>query len=181
MSSAGNLERGVLEFTTNIVLYTATGQRLLLVVPDYAVAATPERRSSPVSASALQAITEFHAQPESASRRQRRLVRRHHEQLNLSGPPPLQTRDNLASALVPLRQLLACDSVGVFTCIETLDQSRATGVAAANVEGPAYERAVLVGGECDGFTCVVGDAVLGGLRGRLDDGFFQSKELETYL
>lgn len=123
----------------------------------------PERRSSPASASASQAVTKVHAQPESASRRQRRLIRRHHEQLNLSGPPPLQTRDNLAPALVPLRQLLAGDCVGVLARVETLDEGRGARVAAADVEGPADQRAVLVGRERDRFACVVGDAVLGGL------------------
>lgn len=69
-----------------------------------------------------------------------------------------QTGGSLAVGLVPARELLVGDSVWVLAVVEALDQSRRLHVAAANVEGPRDQRAVLVVIESGGDG--VGEAVL---------------------
>jgi len=67
--------------------------------------------------------------------------------LNLGLAPANQTVENLAASVNPLGELLRDDLVGTLALIETLDQCRALGGAAAHIECPADEGAVLVGVE----------------------------------
>ena len=65
-------------------------------------------------------------------------------QLHLGGPPPRQPGQHLAVALVPLGQLLRGHRVGVLARVEAADERRRARGAAADVEGPADEGAVLI-------------------------------------
>jgi hypothetical protein len=70
----------------------------------------------------------------------------------------------LAIALVPLRQLLAGNSVGILSVVEAADESRVSRGTAANIEGPADQGSVLVRVEDDGGSGVEGDALLSDLE-----------------
>lgn len=81
-------------------------------------------------------------------------------QLNLGGTAPDKAGKDRASALVPLRELLRRDSVGVAAGVEAGNERRALGSAAANVVRPADKRAVLVVVELDVGASAEGDALL---------------------
>jgi hypothetical protein len=78
-------------------------------------------------------------------------------------PPASETRQHLSTGTVPLGQLLGGNGVGCSAGVETADERRRTGRAAANVEGPTDKCAILVGVEYDGRRCLQGDAILEGL------------------
>ena len=84
-------------------------------------------------------------------------------QLHLGGAAADQAGQLDAAAELPLGQLLGGDRVGVLAGVEARDEARGARVAAADVEGPADEGAVLVVVESDGLGRVLGDAVLGNL------------------
>lgn len=84
------------------------------------------------------------------------------EKRNLRVPPPDQARQLHAAAVHPARQLLRCDRVGVLAGIEAADQRGAARGAAADVEGPTDESAVLIGVEAD--VDVLSDAPSGNLQ-----------------
>lgn len=81
-------------------------------------------------------------------------------QLHLGGATADKTRQDLAAAFVPPRQLLLGDGVGVLAGVEAGDEGRRLGGPAAHVEGPRDEGAVLVGVEDDRGGGLQGNAVL---------------------
>lgn len=97
-----------------------------------------------------------------ASRESRR-ARSSTVQRHLGGTTTHQAGELDAAAKLPLGQLLGGDGVGVAASVEARDEGRGARVAAADVEGPADEGAVLVGVEDDVGARVAGDAVLGDL------------------
>lgn len=85
-------------------------------------------------------------------------------QINLGGTTAHQTGQDLAATLVPARQFLRSNRVGILSGVEATDQGRRAGGAAADIEGPADQGAVLVRIQDDGRGGLHGDAVLEGLR-----------------
>lgn len=81
-------------------------------------------------------------------------------QVNLGLSAARQSGNGLSIALVPLGQLLIEDGPGSLACVEALDEGRRPGGAAADVEGPGHDSAVLVGVEPDVVCGHGGDAVL---------------------
>lgn len=79
------------------------------------------------------------------ARRERLRATRSIVQPDLRRPAPREPRKNLAAALVPLGKLLRGDGVGALAHVEAREQRRPLHRAAANVEGPADDGAVLVG------------------------------------
>lgn len=55
-------------------------------------------------------------------------------QVNLSLATTSKTRENLATAVIPLRQLVGDDRSGVFTLVQARNERRAASVSAAYVE-----------------------------------------------
>ena len=82
---------------------------------------------------------------------------------DLGGTAAGKAGQHNAAALVPLGELLGADGVGGAAGVEAVDEGGGAGGAAADVEGPADEGAVLVGVEDDAGGGVEGDAVLGDL------------------
>ena len=68
-----------------------------------------------------------------------------------------KTREDLAAAVNPLRQLVSQHRVDVLPLVQTLDERRVLRRTAAHVEGPADEGAVLV--QVEGRLDHLGDAL----------------------
>lgn len=81
-------------------------------------------------------------------------------EVNLGLSAARQSRDGLSVALVPLRQLRVEHGSRVLALVEALDERGRLCGAAADVEGPRHDGAVLVGVEPDGVGRHGGDAVL---------------------
>lgn len=82
---------------------------------------------------------------------------------HLCGATAHETRELDPSRVLPLGELLGGDGVGVLAGVEALEEGGGLDGAAAHVEGPADEGAVLVGVQDDVGGGGEGDAVLGGL------------------
>lgn len=102
----------------------------------------------------------------------RRIVGRSLEEGHFFIAAASEAGKNLSTRLVPLGKLLGGDSVGVLASVETFDELGRLDVAAANVESPADECAVLVGIEDNFVVGVLVDAVLGNL-GIVSQGNYQ--------
>ncbi len=81
-------------------------------------------------------------------------------ELDLGGAAADEAGHDLAAGEAPLGELGGEDLCGALALVEALDELGALGVAAADVEGPADEGAVLVLVELDLVVGVLGDAVL---------------------
>lgn len=98
-----------------------------------------------------------------ARSRQSRGTRSGLEQGDLGGATADKPGELDTTAELPLGQLLLGDGVGVLSRVQAGDEAGGARVAAADVEGPANEGAVLVVVEGHRLGGVHGDAVLGGL------------------
>lgn len=85
-------------------------------------------------------------------------------QINLGLATASKAWENLATTLVPLRQLVGNDWSGVFALVQACNERRAASVSAANIKRPTDESAVLVGVEVNGVASGQVDTVLGNLK-----------------
>jgi hypothetical protein len=67
------------------------------------------------------------------------------EKLNLLVPPPRKASHDLSTRTIPLRQLLLSHSIWVLSIVEPADKGGALHGAAAHVERPGNQSAILIG------------------------------------
>jgi hypothetical protein len=111
-------------------------------------------------------MTKYIISAPSALRRQRGGGGGGLKQRHLGGSAPGQAGQHPPARAVELGQLLGGDGVGVLGVVETAHQRGVGHAAAADVEGPRDEGAVLVGVEADRVGEFVCEAFFVGLGGR---------------